>query len=533
MIPSFSPSFFIDRCASTVRGSACCRRLLLLSIAAAALSGCQVGPKYVRPSASAPPAYKENQPGSDLAQAEGWKQANPQDQMLRGKWWEIFQDPDLNALEEKLNVDNQTIVQSYQNYMAARAQVAEARAMLWPTIGIGASGQRGRTPALQSTTTAPGIARTTTMLQLPVSIQWQPDLWGRIRSQIKEASASAQVSAADLANMQLSEQSSLAEYYFELRGQDALQKLYDATLDSYSQTLKLTQSLYKVGIYSQEDVTNAETNLRSAEANAVAVATARAQFEHAIALLTGQLASSFSIAANSSAATLPAIPTGVPSLLLERRPDIAAAERAVAQQNALLGIGKAAFFPNVSIGIGGGTQSPTWTNLVNIDNRYWSLSPSLNETIFNGGAYKAAIRQYHAQYEASVAGYRETVLTAFKEVEDYLVTSRQLADQIGRQKLAVDSAGQTAKLAVIRYKTGVDPFLNVLTAQNTLFQNQQMLTQLQTQQMTTAVQLIAALGGGWDLSQLPSDADLKSKSQPSLASVSAAAPAQAPTPATP
>ena len=526
-------SFSIDRCASWVQGSACCRRLLLLSIAAAALSGCQVGPKYVRPSASAPPAYKENQPGSDLAQAEGWKQANPQDQMLRGKWWEIFHDPDLNALEEKLNVDDQNIVQSYENYMAARSQVAEARGMLWPTVSVGASGQRGRTPALQSTTTAQGVARTTTMLQLPVSVQWQPDLWGRIRSQIKQAAAGAQVNAADLANEQLSEQASLAEYYFDLRGQDALQKTYDATLDSDRQTLKLTQSLYKAGIYSQEDVTNAETNLRSAEANAVAVATARAQFEHAIALLTGQLASTFSIAAETSAATLPAVPTGVASQLLERRPDIAAAERAMAQQNALIGVGKAAFFPNVSIGIGGGTESPSWTNLVNIDNRYWSLSPQVNETIFNGGTYQAAIRQYRAQYEASVAAYRETVLTAFKEVEDYLVDSRQLAEQIGRQKLAIDSADQTTKLAMIRYKTGVDPFLNVLIAQNTLFQNQQMLTQLQTQQMTTAVQLIAALGGGWDVSQLPSDADLKSKKQPSLASVTGVAPAQTPAPAKP
>jgi len=525
-------SFSVDCCASWVRSS-CCRRLLLLSIAAAALSGCQVGPKYVRPSATAPAAYKENQPGSELAQAEGWKQANPQDQMLRGKWWEIFKDTDLNALEEKLNVDNQTIAQSYENYMAARAQVAEARSMLWPTVSVGAGENRGRTPALQSTTTAPGIARTTTMLQLPVNVSWQPDLWGRVRSQIKASSASAQISAADLANMQLSEQASLAEYYFQLRGQDALQKTYDATLDSYRQTLKLTQSLYKAGIYSQEDVANAETNLRSAEANAVAVATARAQFEHAIALLTGQLASNFSIPAAATTATLPTIPSGVPSLLLERRPDIAAAERAVAQQNALIGVGKAAFFPNVSIGLGGGTQSPTWTNLVNIDNRYWSLSPQINETIFNGGGYQAAIRQYKAQYEASVAAYRETVLTAFKEVEDYLVDSRQLAEQIGRQKLAVDSADQTAKLAMIRYKTGVDPFLNVLSAQTLLFNNQQMLTQLQTQQMTTAVQLIAALGGGWDVSQLPSYADLKSKGQPSLASVTAGAPAQAQAPAKP
>jgi NodT family efflux transporter outer membrane factor (OMF) lipoprotein len=526
-------SFFLDRRAHRVGLAARAGRLLPLCIAAVALSGCQVGPKYVRPSASAPPAYKENQAGSDLAQAEGWKQANPQDQMLRGKWWEIFQDADLNALEEKLNTDNQTVIQSYQNYLAARAQVESTRALLWPTVTVGAGGNRGRTPALQSTTTAQGIARTTTNMQLPVSVSWQPDLWGRIRSQIKASSASAQINAADLANMQLSQQASLAEFYFNLRGQDELQKIYDATLDSYRQTLKLTQSLYKAGIYSQEDVTNAETNLRSAEANAVAVATARGQYEHAIALLTGQLASSFSIPAKTSVAKLPEVPTGVASLLLERRPDIAAAERAVAQQNAFIGIGKAAFFPNVSIGLGGGTQSPSWTNLVNIENRYWSISPQVSETVFNGGARKAAIKQYTAQYEANVAAYRQTVLNAFKEVEDYLLDSRQLAEQIGRQKLVLDSANQTVKLAMIRYKTGVDPFLNVLNAQTQLFNNQQRLAQLQTQQMTTAVQLVEALGGGWDVSQLPSDADLKSKSQPSLASVTSAAPAQTPAPAKP
>ena len=425
--------------------------------------------------------------------------------------------------EDKLNINDQNIAEYFQNYMAAQAQVSEARAQLWPTVSVGASGSRSRTPPLQSTTTARGIAATTTMLQLPVSVSWEPDLFGRVRNQIREASAAAQVSAADLANEQLSEQASLAQYYFEIRGQDSLQQIYDATTASYQQTLKLTQSLFRAGIDSQEDVASAETNLRSAQANAVAVATTRAQYEHAIALLTGQLASTFSIPVRPLETKPPAIPTGVASQLLERRPDIAAAERTMAQQNALIGVGEAAFYPSVSISVGGGTESPSWTNLFNIANRYWSISPSVSQTIFNK-AFKGAMAQYRAEYDASVASYRETVLTAFKEVEDNLVDSRQVADQIGRQKLAVQSASHYSKLAMTRYKTGVDTFLNVLTAQNLLFNNQLTLTNLQTQQMTSAVQLIAALGGGWDSSQLP--AETKQKSRP--APVPASAPATAP-----
>ena len=511
---------------SPVASPARAARVLLPALAALALSGCQFGPKYQRPSVPLPPAYKENQPGSDMAQSQGWKQANPQDAMLRGKWWLIFNDSGLNALEDQLNANDPNIAQSFQNYMAARATAQQARAQLWPTVSVGAQGQRGRTPPLQSTTTAKGIAATTTMLEMPINVSWQPDLFGRVRSQIRASSNAAQVSAADLANVQLSEQASLAEYYFELRGQDALVETYNQTTDSYRSTLKLTQSLFKAGIDSQEDVSSAETNLRSAEANAVSVSTTRAQYEHAIALLIGQLASSFSIPPQPLAATMPAVPTGVASQLLERRPDIAAAERTVAEQNAYLGVAKAAYFPQVSISVGGGTESPTWTNLVNLDNRYWSLGPSVSETVFNGGQFQAAMRQYRAQYYASVAAYRETVLTAFKEVEDYLVASRQLSEQIGRQKLAVDAAQHYSKLAMTRYKTGVDPFLNVLTAQNTLFNNQISLTQLETQQITAAVQLIAALGGGWDASQLPKDPSHKSKLDTANVLLPASTPAQ-------
>jgi NodT family efflux transporter outer membrane factor (OMF) lipoprotein len=475
------------------------------------LTGCRVGPKYVRPAAAYPPAYKENQPGDKLAQAEGWKQANPQDTMLHGKWWEIFKDPELNALEEKLDINNQNVAQYFQNYMAARAQVAQARASYWPTVTIGGSGTRSRTPALQSTTTASGIATTTSTMELPLSISWEPDLFGRIRNTVKEYSAAAQVSAADLENERLSEQSSLAQYYFELRGQDALQQIYDSTTANYKQTLELTQALFKAGIDSQEDVASAETNLRTAEANAVSVGTTRAQYEHAIALLTGELASTFSIPVKPLLAAAPAVPTGVASQLLERRPDIAAAERTIAEENALIGVGKAAYYPTISISAGGGVESPTWSNLLNWNNRYWSLGPSVSETVFDGGARKASMVQYRAEYDASVAKYRQTVLNAFKEVEDYLVSSRRLAEQIGRQKLAVQSSQNYETLATVRYKTGMDTYLNVLTAQTSLLNNQLTLQTLQTQQMTAAVELIAALGGGWDSSKLPTEAEMQHK----------------------
>jgi NodT family efflux transporter outer membrane factor (OMF) lipoprotein len=485
--------------------------LALFCLAFASLAVSQVGPKYHRPSAPTESAYKENQPGDDLAQQGGWKQADPQDAMLHGKWWQIFADPELDALEDKLNISNQTIAQSFQSYMAARAQVAQVRAQLWPSVSVGISGNRGRTPPLLSTTTAQGIAATNTFLELPVSVSWQPDLFGSIRNSIKASSAAAQVSDANLENERLSEQSSLAQYYFQLRGQDTLQQIEDNTIANYKKTLQLTQALAKDGIDSDEDVASAEANLRTAEANAVSVGTTRAQYEHAIALLISQVAGTFSMPVRPLAATPPAIPTGVASELLERRPDIAAAERTMAQWNAQIGVEKAAFFPTVSLSIGGGTESPTWSNLTTWDHRYWSLGPSATELVFDGGARKAAMRQYRAQYDGSVAAYRETVLTAFKEVEDYLVVSRRIAEQISRQKLAAESSSRYASIAMARYKLGIDTYLNVLVAQSNLLNNQLTLATLQTQQMTSAAQLITALGGGWDVKQLPTTADIKRK----------------------
>lgn len=492
--------------------------LPVLFVLALITTGCHIAPKYARPDLpTAPPAaYKESQPGSPQAQAGGWKQANPQDEMVRGKWWEIFGDPDLNALEESLNIDNQNIKQSFENYMAARAAVRSARASLFPTISASTS--------YNATATAGGTSNSTigstniiggkgysATYELPVSVSWEPDLFGKIRNSIRVHANAAQVSAANLANEQLSEQASLAQYYFQIRGQDALQELYNDTIKAYTDSLRLTRTLYKTGIDSEQDVAQAETNLREAEANAVSIATTRAQYEHAIALLLGRPAGNFSLPSKPLVTNVPVIPTGIPSQLLERRPDIAAAERTVAEANAQIGVGKAAYYPTISISSSGGSQSSEILKLLDYSSLFWSLGASASETLLDFGARRANVQQYEAQYRADAAAYRQTVLNAFKEVEDYLVASRQLAEQIQRQQLAVAAAQRYETLATTRYKTGIDTYLNVLTAQNNVLSTQQTLTTLKTQQMTTAVQLVTALGGGWNASELPSEKQVARK----------------------
>ena len=499
---------------ATVAGAALTLFLVLLS-------GCRVGPRYVRAKlpAAPPTAYKENELGSNQARANGWRQANPEDAMLRGKWWQVFDNDELNALEEQLNINNQNIKQYFENYMAARAVVRNARASLFPTISFGpsveAQGQGSQSTGTTTTSTtgtgSTGTTRASTTSQsysLPFSASWEPDLFGKIRNTIREDANAAQVSAANLANETLSEQASLAQYYFELRGQDALQALYDKTVASYRDTLRLTQTLYRTGVDSEQDVAQAETNLRTAEANASAVAITRGQYEHAIALLIGQAAANFSIPVRPLDATPPHIPTGVPSQLLERRPDIAAAERTMAEANALIGVGQAAYYPDISLSATGGTQSSNLSKLLNLSSGYWSLGTSATETVFDAGARRATVQQYQAEYNADVAAYRQTVLNAFKEVEDYLVASRQTAEQEEREQLAITSAQRYQQLALTRYRTGLDTYLNVITAQNSVFNSQESAVTLRTNRMTAAVQLIAALGGGWSATDLPSEKEV-------------------------
>jgi NodT family efflux transporter outer membrane factor (OMF) lipoprotein len=436
--------------------------------------------------------------------------------MIRGKWWEVFGDPELNTLEESLNINNQNIKQYFENYMAARAVVRGTRASMFPSLNVqpsysGSGTAQGTSQSTTGSATSIGGSSYTTGLELPADVSWQPDLFGKLRNELREYENAAQVSAANLANEQLSEQSSLAQYYFELRGQDTLQQLYDNTIKAYTESLRLTKVLFRTGIDSEEDVAQAETNLREAEANAVAVGTTRAQYEHAIALLLGQAAGSFSVPVRPLDVQPPMIPAGIPSQLLERRPDIAAAERTVAEANAVIGVEKAAYYPTISLTFSGGTQTSDISKLLSYSSLFWSLGISASETVLDFGARHAAMQQYEAQYMADVAAYRQTVLNAFKEVEDYLVSDRRVAEQIDKQELAVKAAQRYEAIAFKRYKSGIDTYLNVLTAQNNVLTTQQTLATLKTSRMTASVQLITALGGGWDAGSLPREKELARK----------------------
>jgi NodT family efflux transporter outer membrane factor (OMF) lipoprotein len=478
--------------------------------AATALAGCTVGPKYNKPTAPVPATYKENPANFPTEQV--WKVADPQEAMLRGKWWEIFNDPELNALEDQLDANNQSIAQAYQSYMAARALVREARSQFFPTITANPAITRSRAASnLLSGTGAATSGSITTVYSLPGEVSWEPDLWGKVRNTVNQQRYAAQMSAADLANVRLSEQSSLAQFFFELRGQDALQKLFDDTVVAYQKEVDYAQAQYDTGVGDKISLVEAQTALQSAQSSAINVGLSRAQYEHAIAMLIGKTPAEFSLEAKILTAVPPPVPMGVPSRLLERRPDVAAAERTMAEANAQIGIAYAAYYPNVTLSAEGGFESTSITSWLTWPSRFWSIGASLSETIFDAGLRRATVQQFVAQYNADVAGYRQTVLTAFQQVEDYLAAERILSAQTDKQKDAVASAQQFYDLEYDRYQTGIDPFVDVLTAQNTLLGDQQSLVTLQTQRMTSEVQLIVALGGGWDLSELPSPAQVSQK----------------------
>ena len=477
------------------------------------LSGCVVGPKYHAPAVVAPPAYKESAPAAYASALPGtWQPAKPQDAVLKGKWWEAFNEPELNTLEDQLDINNQNIAQYFQNFMAARAQVREARSQYFPTVTTDPSWSRTRIPStLSSTATVTGHSSTNTNLDLPFDVSWEPDLWGRIRSTVHEYQYAAQVSAADLENERLTEQANLAIYYFELRGQDALQDLYNRTIEADRKSLELTQTLVDTGIDSPEAVAQAEVTLKNAEEVGTGIATNRAIYEHAIATLIGKPASDFSLPVKMLATPMPAIPVGVPSQLLERRPDIAAAERSMAQSNALIGVEKAAYYPTLSLTGGGGLEAAAISKLFTAPAFFWALGANASETIFDAGLRNAAMAQYTATYNANVAAYKETVLTAFQQVEDYIATLRVNSQQIAQQDAAVKAAQNYLNIATDRYKTGLDPYLDVITAQTTLLSDQQTQVTLRVGQMTAAVQLIQALGGGWGANQLPTPSQVTEK----------------------
>ena len=481
------------------------------------MAGCVVGPKYHPPLPQAPaPEYKESP--TQFKETEGWTVAQPADAKLRGKWWEIFNDPELNALEEQLDINNQSIKQYFENFMEARAVVREARAQYFPTLSTAPSFNRSRTSGSLNTapvnTSGTGTAAKqlqSTVYSLPFEASWEPDLWGKVRNTVRQAQYAAQVSAADLENERLTEQASLAEYFFEIRGQDELQKIYDETVAADQKAYDLTRALYEAGIDDQISVVEAETTLQSAQAGATNVGIARAQYEHAIAVLIGKSASDFSIPVKPMTVAPPPIPVGMPSELLERRPDVAAAERTMAQANAAVGIAYAAYYPNLTLTAAGGFESSAFHNWLSWPSRFWSVGTSIPETIFDAGLRRATVQQYVATYNADLASYRQTVLAAFQQVEDSLAEVRILSKEIQQEQQAVNLAQTYLKLEQARYETGVDPYVDVLIAQNTVLADQQVLNALQVQQMTSAVALVEALGGGWDRSQLPSTQQVTQK----------------------
>jgi len=481
--------------------------LLLCSL----LTACTPGPKYRAP---APPAlaaksYKEST--VNFQDTEGWKVASPQDAMLHGKWWEIFNDPELNGYEDQLEINNQNIKQFFENLMAARAQIREARAQYWPTVTTGPSWNRSKTSGNLGRSSTANAGSTASTWSFPLDVSWTPDFFGKIRNEVREAQTAAQVSAADLENERLIEQATLAETFFELRGQDSLQKTLDDTVEADKKDLELTKSLYDTGIDDYLAVAAAQSTLKSAESAALNVGVLRAQYEHAIATLLGKTASDFSIPVKPLLMTPPPIPTGIPSQLLERRPDVAAAERTVAEANATIGIGYGAFFPSVTLTASGGFEASTLEHAFDWPSRFWSIGPSVSQLIFDGGLYRATLQQYTATYNADVAIYRQTALTAFQQVEDYLAATRILSQQVLRQREAVDAAQTTLDLEMGRFQSGIDPYINVTTAQVTLLSDQESLVSIQIQEAVASIELIQALGGGWDRSQLATPAQLTAK----------------------
>lgn len=477
----------------------------------AVISGCRVGPPYHAP---APPTisaqnYKEST--VNFHDAEGWKVASPKDSMIRGKWWEVFNEPELNTLEEQLDINNQNIKVSFENFMEARALVAEARAQFWPTISINPSWSRSRSSSNLVNSSQTNTGKSSTLWSAPLEASWTPDLWGKIRNQVREAQFTAQASSADLELEKLTEQSSLAQYYFEIRGQDMLQQILNDTVAADQKAFDAAKGGYDAGTGDYISVVEARTTLQSAQASAVNVALSRAQYEHAIAMLLGKIATDFSIPVKPMIYTAPAIPTGVPSQLVERRPDVAANERTLAAANATIGIGYGAFFPQVTISAGGGFESSTLKHLFDWPSRFWSIGPSAAQTLFNGGLYRAQLHQYEAIYNSDLATYRQSVLTAFQQVEDALAATRVYSQQILHQQEAVKSSQEFLALETQRYNSGVDPYVDVVTAQTTLLGDQVTLNTLQVGEMLSAVQLVEALGGGWDQTQLLTPSQVSSK----------------------
>ncbi len=466
---------------------------------AALLTACTVGPKYNKPVVPAAPAYKE-QPPSSFKEVEGWKTAQPSDAAIRGKWWELFGDPQLNALEEQVEPANQSLKVAEANFRQARAAILVNRTALYPAVTVNPQITENRISG-NNPTGAQGYRYGS--FALPADVTYDIDLWGRIRRTIAAAREQFQASAADLENVKLELQSELATDYFEAHSLDAEKKLLDDTVVAYQKALELTQNRYNGGIASKVEVAQAQTQLDTTEAQDIDVAAARAQFEHAIAVLLGKNPEEFRLSTLPLTQAPPEIPVGVPSQLLERRPDIAQAERQTAAANEQIGIARAAFFPDLMITATGGFQGSNIVNWLTWPSRYWSVGPQVVETVFDYGRRRAQVQEAQAAYEAQVANYRQTALTAFQEVEDNLSTLRVLEQESAKQHEASLAAENSLQLSLNRYKGGLVTYLEVVTAQSTALINERTEVDLLRRRMDASVLLIKALGGGWNVSQLP------------------------------
>jgi NodT family efflux transporter outer membrane factor (OMF) lipoprotein len=443
--------------------------------------------------AQTPPALKE------MAGNGQWKMATPSDGLLKGNWWEIFGDPELNRLEELVNLNNQNVKQAEAQFRQARALVLANHADYYPTIGS--------TPAISQSYAEKKASHG---FSLPAVATWEPDLWGRVRLSIENAVSNAQVSAADLENIRLSQQALLATDYFLLAAQDMQLNLLSNTIEAYDKNLQLTINRHSGGVASRSDITLAQTQLAGAQAQSTQMRIARAQDEHAIAMLTGQLPASLEIGASKIGGPPPPIPVAIPSQLLERRPDIAANERQVAAANANIGIAETAYYPTLTLSASPGFLSTSLVNLLTYAGRYWSAGPSLSQTLFDFGRRGAALESAQAAYDATVAAYRQTVLSAFQEVEDDLSNLRYLAEQAVEEQEAVVAAQEALSLEMDRYRAGTDSYLNVITTQIIALGDEQTAITILQQRMSAAVDLVKALGGGWDASTLPSGNALRS-----------------------
>ncbi len=465
-------------------------RLILMLLLVASMAACSVGPDYVRPTAVVPKEFKE---------LKGWKEATPRDHEIKTAWWKAFNDPVLNSLVDKVNVSNQSLAQAEAQYRQALAMVQGARAAYFPRVTTSASATRSR-PANVSTSSGTDTA---TQYSVSGGISWEIDLWGKVRRQVESSTATAQASAADLQALRLSIQTEVAQNYFQLRIIDVQKRILDDTVAAYRKSLELTQNRYKAGVAAKADVIQAQTQLKSTEAQAIDTGVQRAQLEHAIAILMGQAPADFALPATAEVPDIPQIPVGIPSDLLERRPDIASAERKVAAANAQIGVARAAYYPSLTLSASAGYQNPVIGDLFTVPSFFWSLGPALlAQTIFDGGARAAQTDQAIASYDATVAAYRQTVLTGFQQVEDNLAALRILAEEAAVQNEAVNYAIESVKLTTNQYKAGTVSFLNVIVAQAIALNNEKTAVGIRGQRLTAAVLLIKALGGGWHAAEL-------------------------------